>query len=46
MGRFYRRLRAGESKDAALRGAQVEMLSTGFAHPALWAAFQLSGDWR
>ena len=26
MGRFYRRLQKGESKDAALRGAQVEML--------------------
>jgi CHAT domain-containing protein len=47
MGRFYRRLREGESKDVALRAAQVEMLgSAQFSHPALWAAFQLSGDWK
>ena len=47
MGRFYRRLKQGESKDAALRAAQAEMIATPrFAHPALWAAFQLSGDWR
>src|SRR5688572_28139097 len=47
MGRFYRRLRQGESKDVALRAAQVEMLgSAQFSHPALWAAFQLSGDWK
>ncbi len=47
MDRFYRRLRRGESKDAALRGAQVEMLAAErFSHPSLWAAFQLSGDWR
>ena len=44
---FYRRLRRGESKDAALRGAQLELIeSPRFAHPSLWAAFQLSGDWR
>lgn len=47
MRRFYRRLRRGEAKDAALRGAQLEMLATPrFSHPALWAAFQLSGDWK
>jgi CHAT domain-containing protein/Tfp pilus assembly protein PilF len=47
MGRFYRRLRSGQSKDVALRGAQVEMLGTAsFSHPSRWGAFQLSGDWR
>jgi CHAT domain-containing protein/tetratricopeptide (TPR) repeat protein len=47
MRRFYGRLRAGESKDRALRAAQVEMLAVPrFSHPALWAAFQLSGDWK
>lgn len=46
MGRFYRGLREGQSKDAALRGAQLEMLRGPRSHPALWAAFQLSGDWR
>jgi CHAT domain-containing protein/tetratricopeptide (TPR) repeat protein len=46
MGRFYRGLRQGETKDAALRNAQVEMLRGSRSHPALWAAFQLSGDWR
>ena len=46
MGRFYRGLRQGETKDAALRNAQVEMLRGSRSHPALWAAFQLSGDWK
>lgn len=47
MGRFYRHLREGESKDRSLREAQVEMLRLArFSHPALWGAFQLSGDWR
>ena len=46
MGRFYRGLRQGEPKDTALRNAQVEMLRGSRSHPALWAAFQLSGDWK
>lgn len=46
MDRFYRALKKGEPKDAALRGAQLEMLKGPLAHPSLWAAFQLSGDWR
>jgi CHAT domain-containing protein len=46
MGRFYRGLSRGETKDTALRNAQVEMLRGSRSHPALWAAFQLSGDWR
>jgi len=46
MGRFYRGLRQGEAKDAALRNAQIEMLRGPRSHPALWAAFELSGDWK
>jgi CHAT domain-containing protein len=46
MGRFYDGLRQGQTKDAALRRAQVEMLRGARSHPALWAAFQLSGDWK
>jgi hypothetical protein len=46
MDRFYRGLRGGLSKDKALRAAQVEMLAGPRSHPALWAAFQLSGDWK
>jgi len=46
MGRFYRGLRQGEAKDAALRNAQIEMLRGPRSHPALWAAFGLSGDWK
>jgi CHAT domain-containing protein/Tfp pilus assembly protein PilF len=46
MGRFYRGLREGEAKDAALRNAQIEMLRGPRSHPALWAAFELSGDWK
>jgi CHAT domain-containing protein len=46
MDRFYRGLRRGLSKDSALRAAQVEMIRGTRSHPALWAAFQLSGDWR
>jgi CHAT domain-containing protein/Tfp pilus assembly protein PilF len=47
MGRFYGHLKRGESKDAALRAAQVEMIRhRRFSHPGRWAAFQLSGDWK
>jgi CHAT domain-containing protein len=46
MERFYRGLRSGQTKDVALRAAQVEMLRGARSHPALWAAFQLSGDWK
>lgn len=43
--RFYRALSAGESKAAALRNAQREILDqTPQLHPALWGAFQLVGD--
>jgi CHAT domain-containing protein len=46
MERFYRGMRSGRTKDAALRAAQLEMLRGTRSHPSLWAAFQLSGDWR
>lgn len=44
---FYGYLRAGWSKDEALRAAQVELIRSGsFSHPFYWAAFQLTGAWR
>jgi CHAT domain-containing protein/Tfp pilus assembly protein PilF len=53
MVRFYRHLGAGESKDAALRNAQIDLIRSGreggpadLARPFSWAAFQLYGDWR
>ncbi len=49
MLRFYTYLRAGKSKDEALRRAQVDLLHSGkteLAHPYHWAAFQLYGGWE
>jgi CHAT domain-containing protein/Tfp pilus assembly protein PilF len=47
MTRFYGHLKAGRTKDDALRAAQLEMIRAGgSAHPFQWAAFQISGDWR
>lgn len=47
MKRFYTNLRAGKSKDEALRLAQLDLVhSAEFAQPASWAAFQLNGDRR
>ena len=47
MKRFYRHLRAGQTKDEALQAAQIELIRTPhFSHPFHWAAFQLAGDWR
>jgi CHAT domain-containing protein len=43
---FYTRLRAGFGRGAALREAQLTCLSSEAAHPLLWAAFVLVGDWR
>jgi CHAT domain-containing protein len=46
MERFYRHLRAGEPKDAALRSAQLELIA-GFVKlraPYFWAAMQLYGN--
>lgn len=44
MAHFYRALRAGHTKGAALRGAQRALLAADGAHPYLWAPFQLVGD--
>ncbi|MEO6193948.1 MAG: CHAT domain-containing tetratricopeptide repeat protein [Thermoanaerobaculia bacterium] len=48
MKRFYGYLRAGKSKDEALREAQIDQIreKSGSSHPFFWAAFELSGDWR
>jgi CHAT domain-containing protein len=47
MTEFYRQLRRGSGRAAALRAAQVRLLrSSDHAHPASWAAFGLVGDWR
>ena len=44
---FYRELHAGASKAAALRTAQLAILSENpQMHPAFWGAFQLVGDPR
>ncbi len=44
MADFYRALRAGRPKGAALREAQLALLAAGEAHPYYWAPFQLIGD--
>jgi CHAT domain-containing protein len=47
MTAFYRNLRAGQSKDEALRSAQIEMLSSqGGEMPFYWAGFTVNGDWQ
>ena len=47
MGRFYRELRKGKSKDTALRTAALGMMGDGkHSHPFYWAPFLLVGDWR
>ena len=47
MKRFYGYLKAGKSKDEALRLAQIDLIhSPEFSQPVHWAAFQLIGDWR
>jgi CHAT domain-containing protein/Tfp pilus assembly protein PilF len=46
MKRLYSELRNGETKDEALRAAQIEMLRSGAARPFYWAAFTLNGDWQ
>lgn len=47
MKRFYRYLKAGNSKDQALRLAQIDLIhSLGYSQPKDWAAFQLNGDWK
>ena len=47
MRRFYTYLKAGKSKDEALRAAQIDLIrSADFSRPIDWASFQLNGDWR
>jgi len=50
MKRFYSYVKAGQTKDAALRRAQLELIRGAVghqaSHPFYWAAFQLNGDWR
>jgi CHAT domain-containing protein len=47
MQRFYTALRAGKSKDEALRQAQAAQLRRrAGSEPFYWAAYQLYGDWR
>lgn len=47
MIRFYTYLRKGETKDQALRKAQIDFLRSPLtARPVYWAAFSLNGDWR
>lgn len=46
MAQFYRRLKAGEGRSAALRSVQLSMLrNPRRAHPYFWASFIQSGDW-
>jgi len=44
--RFYRYLKAGYSKAEALRKAQLLVKEEVNGHPAAWAAFELTGDFR
>jgi CHAT domain-containing protein len=47
MERFYRYLGSGETKDRALRAAQLDLIRSADASaPFHWAAFQLVGDWK
>lgn len=47
MKSFYTHLSQGETKDAALRSAQLDLMrSARLSHPYYWAGFALYGDWR
>ena len=49
MQSFYQRLKNQEGRAEALARTQAEFRSHPIAawrHPSVWAAFQLSGDWR
>jgi CHAT domain-containing protein len=44
---FYRRLLAPAAPTAAMRGAQLAMISgKKYSAPFYWAPFVLVGDWR
>jgi CHAT domain-containing protein len=46
MKRFYRNLSAGLSRAEALRQAQQAVMVNVGQHPAYWAAFSVTGDYR
>ena len=50
MTSFYRKLKAGAGRADALEATQKEFRNHPYdgmyRHPFVWAAFQLSGDWR
>ena len=49
MENFYKRLMEGEGRADALINTQIEFRNhknKNYRHPSIWAAFQLSGDWR
>ena len=49
MESFYQKLIKGESRSDALASTQEEFRNhenISYRHPFVWAAFQLSGDWR
>jgi CHAT domain-containing protein len=45
MGEFYRNLKTGEDKAAALRQAQIATLAK-YPDPYYWAAYELTGEAR
>ena len=49
MESFYLKLKNGEGRTSALSSTQKEFRNhpiKAWRHPNVWAAFQLSGDWR
>ena len=47
MKRFYTYLKAGKTKDEALRSAQIDLIhSRDYSNPRDWAAFEVNGDWK
>jgi CHAT domain-containing protein/Tfp pilus assembly protein PilF len=47
MAAYYKQLRAGVGRAAAMQGVQLQMLrDSKRRHPAYWAGFIVSGDWR
>ena len=49
MESFFEKILSGKSRSEALIDTQEEFKNhsiPGFRHPGIWAAFQLSGDWR
>jgi CHAT domain-containing protein/tetratricopeptide (TPR) repeat protein len=47
MKQFYARLKQGQAKGAALRGAALALRQDRqYSHPYYWAPFILMGDWR